>query len=571
MNTEKEYRPLGWTRVDLREAEDTAELFMELQPDFIGQNEESVRRTRSALLDAYDRLEEPAEPAATGLWPLSTFRKALACATVLAVLGVALFFIFTSLYHERRDPVATLKVLRGDVKITRPGKESPVTASSGTPVLEEDRLETSREGLAIVKIDDGSAARMDGASALSLGDFAEECASMRLDRGRVYFNLKNPDRYTVLADDLAVETRGAVFDTAKLDGSVRTRVIEGNVILAIESAPCGRASGGEEAVVHSKNGERWVEVGKSDPSFLEEPWYRWNRLLDGAPDTEGREPSTGPAEETPSGKRPVTISPSGDVGTDAQEGTELPPPPDVTPGPNPTPVTPAPVTPEPQPEPTPSGAIEISLSAAYDECGKIELNWTVKGGDDYDSLAIARSMDTAGMSYPGDRKAVLARATSYYKDTDFERGHTYYYVVCALKNGEIRSRSDVRSVVVRQEEPEPTYTLAFSVGKVTGDGVRLDWTLESTGDFEGYIVYREKVGGTTRDKIVIPSSSTQMSYTDVGVEAGTSYVYQVVVYSGGEILAYSEKCLVAVPESGKTEQTPGDATGPITKDDPPTK
>ncbi|MFH1150173.1 MAG: FecR domain-containing protein [Actinomycetota bacterium] len=567
LDTEKTCRPFGWTRARVREAAEAAGLFLELRPDFIAQSDESIRRTRSALLDTYDRLEEHQEPAGGAVRPFLTARKAIACAAVLAAVGLLLFFAITSLTRRRVEPVARIRVLRGEVLITRPGEDRPVVASTGTPVLEEDRLETSGEGLAILEVDDGSEARLDGASALFLPEFSERRASMRLDRGRVYFNLKSTTSYQVLADGLAVETRGAaVFDSARYDGSIRTRVIEGEVTLTIESAPCGRVSGGEEVIVRSKDGERWVEVNRSDPGFLNEPWYHWNRLLDGMDgNADGsREPAVETAGKTPSGRYEDSTSPaSGEI--------ELPPPPDVAPGVDPSPVIPEPVAPEEKPEPPGAEPIEFSLSAAYDECGKIELNWTASGGD-YDSIAIARSVDNAATRYPRDRKDVVARSASRYTDTSFERGHTYYYLLCALKEGKVRSRSEVRAVVVPERQPEPTYSLALSIGEMTSGEVHLSWTLKTTGGFEGYIIYREKVAGDTRDKIVIPSSDRVMSYSDSQVKAGTSYVYQVVVYSGGEILAGSDRFTVSVPEASTTKKTTEDSPpAPIPDDNPPAK
>jgi hypothetical protein len=560
MNTGKKYRPFGLSNADVLKDEEMASLFLELRPDSITQGGESVQSTRSWLLDAYDRIQEQPEleSDSRSAW---TLRWTVAGTVVLVTLGLIVFLVVTILTHDQAGSVARIQVLRGEVKITRPGRKDHIAAVSGAEVFEKDMVETSAEGLAILNVDDGSAARMDGASSLSPGTFTEQLATFRVDRGRVYFNLKSSTRYKVVSEDLVIETGGAIFDTAQLDGSVRTRVIEGDVSLALGSAPCGRASEGEEALVSTKDGARRVEVERSDPGFLDEPWYRWNRLLDRLPDTAKK--VEGSAEDSSPGKRTVKPSPLDEIWTDTTPPIELPPPPDVPPGPGPPPVTPEPVAPEPSPEPQRDEAVEISLSARYDDRGKIELNWTVRGGDDYDSLAIARSTDTGSPGYPGDREAVVAKAASYYKDTRFERGHTYYYRLYALEKGEIRSRSDVRAVLVPEEQPEPTYTITFSIGEVTTNEVPLYWTLGTTGRFEGYIVYRELLAGADRDKIVIPSCEKVMSYTDTDVKAGSSYVYQVVVYSGGQILACGERRVVTIPGFEPTKQTE--------EDDPPTK
>jgi hypothetical protein len=192
-----------------------------------------------------------------------------------------------------------------------------------------------------------------------------------------------------------------------------------------------------------------------------------------------------------------------------------------------------------------------SLEARVAETA-IELTWPIptrtSGGDPLGPIgeyhvyrgeldpssaeAVAKDLSQAEWKSP---LALLASTdTNSYRDTAFDFGKTYAYVVRSVivVNGNKLESSDSNPTIVTPRDvfpPAPPENAVAAVVTPTGapsPEVDLSWSISPEADLAGYRVYRSEQPGM-RGQLVTPDLLPSPAYRDTSVEPGHRYWYTV--------------------------------------------
>ncbi|MFH1148960.1 MAG: FecR domain-containing protein [Actinomycetota bacterium] len=421
-----------------RRAEDAARMaatLEALEPDSLEQDPASVARTHDALMQAHIRMRVEGRKRARVAVPvwLST-RKVAFAGVAVALLAIAVVLALT-LTGGRGEEVALLRIYRGVVRVYPGGGEEPSTVTDEMRIRVNDRIETGGDGLAEIDLDNGGVARLDGASALSIEGHGEDGATMRQLRGNVFSNAGGLAAYTLTSGEVTVNGGGAVFNTDASEGSVRTRVLDGDTRIANRGVT-KTVGGGEEALAGEVAGEPIVTVSEIDPRVYSEPWYVWNLTLDRSGTRPGGPTSTSPAGDTIDLPPPV----SSDAGVPDGASTPSTTPTGTTPSSTQVPSTTA--------DTNESLTVVLSATAIPDY---VRLRWSVSGSGSYNSVSILKTQSNTSPVDPTNRHALVAAAAAAYTDGEVDQGERYTYRVCLLKGGNVLAYSNVVSVQIPLE------------------------------------------------------------------------------------------------------------------------
>lgn len=147
---------------------------------------------------------------------------------------------------------------------------------------------------------------------------------------------------------------------------------------------------------------------------------------------------------------------------------------------------------------------------------QLDLSWTDSGTSSY---RVYRSVNGGEYAF---YKAVSGAAIS---DTELTPGTVYSYKVSAVfdsLNLEGPQSEELRCVT------NPNKASGLKVGGFAAASVTLNWTAEPSAS--GYVIYR-KTSSTSFTKVGI---TTELTYTDTSVAAGTSYFYCIAAYADSE-------------------------------------
>lgn len=114
-------------------------------------------------------------------------------------------------------------------------------------------------------------------------------------------------------------------------------------------------------------------------------------------------------------------------------------------------------------------------------------------------------------------------------DSGLEDNHTYFYVVRAQYGGAESSDSI---------EVSPTTSSAPSGCSASGGNAQITVSWGAVAGATGYRVVRSATQGGTYQSVATPNGTTY-SYTDTGLQVGTTYYYVVVATEGAYATGYS--------------------------------
>ncbi len=188
------------------------------------------------------------------------------------------------------------------------------------------------------------------------------------------------------------------------------------------------------------------------------------------------------------------------------------------------------------PPSTPTG---FAASATSVNNASLSWNASTSGGLPVNWYLIFRGNSPSNLSQ-------LATVTkTSYTDTSMNPGSTYYYGVQAKDPaGDVSSLSPTVAITAPQLPAAPT-GLSASANSATNAG--LNWNASASGGLpvNWYLVFR----GSSRSNLTQIAITTQTSYTDTSMNAGSTYYYGVQAKdSGGDTSAMSSLVTVTAPQ-----------------------
>lgn len=192
------------------------------------------------------------------------------------------------------------------------------------------------------------------------------------------------------------------------------------------------------------------------------------------------------------------------------------------------------------------------LTATVVTSSQVNLLWTDNASGEV-GYNVERSTGSTGTFV---LIAYLGPNAQSFSDTGLTSNTTYIYRVQARGDGTISSNSgysNEATVTLGQISgtlSPPAYVVATAV---SGSQINLSWTDNSTGEF-GYNVER-KVGDGVYSVIAYLASDVQ-SYSDLGLQEGTTYTYRILARGNGTTVADSTYSIEAsATTTGTTSKT----------------
>ncbi|MFC2021127.1 hypothetical protein ACFLU1_05005 [Chloroflexota bacterium] len=156
---------------------------------------------------------------------------------------------------------------------------------------------------------------------------------------------------------------------------------------------------------------------------------------------------------------------------------------------------------------------------------EISLNWDDNTETDLEGYNVYRGPSSGNITELISSNV----SSSAYSDSGLTYGVTYYYEVTAVDLGLNESgRSNTDSATADDVAPAAPTGLTATAGFKQ---VILDWNDNSEPDFEGYNVYRGLSSGNITE--LITSNVSVSTYTDTGLNNGTTYYYEVTAVDSG--------------------------------------
>jgi len=155
-----------------------------------------------------------------------------------------------------------------------------------------------------------------------------------------------------------------------------------------------------------------------------------------------------------------------------------------------------------------------SVVAMVNSANSITVSWKeVLGATGY---RIYRSTTSSGTYELAGTTATLS-----YANSGLTAGTTYYYKVTAYNDGGEGSQSYNVSATTLPMAPTSITATANSTSSIT-----ISWSAVTGAD--GYKIYRSTTSSGFYEEI---SSSTSISYTDIGLTSNTTYYYKIAAYN----------------------------------------
>lgn len=173
----------------------------------------------------------------------------------------------------------------------------------------------------------------------------------------------------------------------------------------------------------------------------------------------------------------------------------------------------------PDPPAAPGG-----LNTAATSETTISLSWLDNSGDE-DDFTVERSLDGTSFALIA---TLGANATSYV-DGGLASGTTYFYRVAASNLGGSSGYSNIASASTPTPQP-PTAPSGLVATGTSSFSIDISWSDNSSNE-TGFAVERSDSGLGNWSQIASTSSNTT-SFTDTGLQASTSYDYQVRAFNG---------------------------------------
>jgi len=179
---------------------------------------------------------------------------------------------------------------------------------------------------------------------------------------------------------------------------------------------------------------------------------------------------------------------------------------------------------------------EVTSAGAVAGDQEVALSWTNPGDGDFAGVKVLRQTG----SYPAhsaDGTLIYNGTDEFYTDTNVSNGTTYYYAFFAYD--EVPNYSTVDGAGAKDTATPSVDTTApaavINMNAVAGSHqIALTWTNPSDEDFAGTkVVRKEGSYPTSHTDGTAVYNSTGESYTNTGLDNGTTYFYTAFAYDAG--------------------------------------
>lgn len=191
-------------------------------------------------------------------------------------------------------------------------------------------------------------------------------------------------------------------------------------------------------------------------------------------------------------------------------------------------------------------AAPTGLAATLQLGPQVSLTWTQNPAN-VAGFVVQRS-DNGGTFLPIGPATLPATPTSFV-DTTVVASHTYVYRVYAV-NGPVASGFSNTVTVTLPNAPKAPTNLTATLQATVGTAPRIALSFRDNAAAEtGFLVERAVNGGAFAQLATLPRRTTtgNVTYTDLAVVAGNTYVYRVSTLNGPVLSAYSNSATVAIP------------------------
>ncbi len=232
--------------------------------------------------DAYDQVRAAAHEAWQGQLRVRRQRRwMVALAATLAGLAVGVSLVVQLVSPETAQPVASTRIIQGEVLVQRPGEDNwEALQSVADPIVAGTRLRATTNGrLALTLIDDASL-RIDANTTVAVTTARE----IDLITGTLYLDAGADDAtepFSVTSPLGTVRDIGTQFEVAMLDGALRVRVREGAIALGAATGIV-MGSAGEQISMRVDGAIERSQFSPFDPD------WGWVETLAGTPEVEGQ-------------------------------------------------------------------------------------------------------------------------------------------------------------------------------------------------------------------------------------------------------------------------------------------
>jgi hypothetical protein len=198
-----------------------------------------------------------------------------------------------------------------------------------------------------------------------------------------------------------------------------------------------------------------------------------------------------------------------------------------------------------------------SLAITSATGNEVDLSWSYSGSQE-DDFDLERQVGASGTYV---QIATLAPGTTTFADTDIAPNTAYYYRIRALSAS---LGNSAYSNVVNVTTPTPPAAPSDLTATDTGSTINLQWQDNSTND-DGIYVWRQ-VTSQGSFVLIATLSSNATSYSDTGLEAGTTYYYEVQAFSAslGNSAFSNQAGATAAPNPAPTISSISPAQGVLT-------
>jgi hypothetical protein len=206
-------------------------------------------------------------------------------------------------------------------------------------------------------------------------------------------------------------------------------------------------------------------------------------------------------------------------------------------------------------------AIELSWPVPSSEpagtAGQTIAGYRIYRGEPEDTATLTPSADVSQVKWKSPPVLLAPSETNSYRDTVFDFGSTYVYLVRSLvtvDGNPIESDDSVPAVATPRDTFPPAIPQNLIAAEIpAADGkptVDLSWSISLESDLAGYRVYRSEEQGT-RGQLLNAELLLSPAYRDVSVQPGHRYWYAVTAVDR------------AANESESSEAVAADLTQPL--------
>lgn len=180
-------------------------------------------------------------------------------------------------------------------------------------------------------------------------------------------------------------------------------------------------------------------------------------------------------------------------------------------------------------------AVPVGLTAQIDSAGCVRLAWKANVDKDIYGYRLYRGNTAEDEFVPLNDVAI--QATSYVDSVSMKMLNSkVYYAVSALDKR--YNQSDLSPVIV-SVKPEliPPTRLLITEGEAAAGGNKIRWVSAGEDNIAGFMIYRRSEGEELSQLLETVSDSHVSEYTDVNIDPGKVYYYQVLSYTEGRLYA----------------------------------